>query len=87
LSEADVVWEVLIQVRSPEGGAPEGVPEPQENTKVQEPTLAVITLFLFLCFFLISKKINISMGTWKHIKLGELTRHNALGFLCWGISL
>ncbi len=54
LSEADVVWEVLIQVRSPEGGAPEGVPEPQENTKVQEPTLAVITLFLFLCFFLIS---------------------------------
>jgi len=54
LSEADVVWEVLIQVRSPEGGAPEGVPEPQENTKVQEPTLAVITLFLFLCFYLIS---------------------------------
>jgi hypothetical protein len=24
------------------------------------------------------------MGTWEHIKLGELPQHNALGFFCWG---
>jgi hypothetical protein len=24
------------------------------------------------------------MGTWEHIKLGELPRHNTLGFFCWG---
>jgi hypothetical protein len=30
-----------------------------------------------------------SMGKWEHIKLGELPRHNGLGFLffCWGRSL
>jgi hypothetical protein len=27
------------------------------------------------------------MGTWEHIKLRELPRHNALGFFCWGRSL
>jgi hypothetical protein len=27
------------------------------------------------------------MGTWEHIKLGELPRHNALAFFCWGRSL
>jgi hypothetical protein len=27
------------------------------------------------------------MGTWEHIKLGELLGHNALGFFCWGRSL
>jgi hypothetical protein len=54
LTEAHVVWEVLIQVHSPEGGAPKGVPEPQENARVPEPPLALITLFLFLWFLLIS---------------------------------
>jgi hypothetical protein len=24
------------------------------------------------------------MGTWEHIKLGELPRHNALELFCWG---
>jgi len=23
------------------------------------------------------------MGTWEHIKLGELPQHNTLGFFCW----
>jgi hypothetical protein len=37
-------------------------------------------LSLFIEFFF-------SMGTWEHIKLRELPRHNALGFFCWGRSL
>jgi hypothetical protein len=32
-------------------------------------------------------KINISMETWEHIKLGELPKHNALRFFYWGRSL
>ncbi len=27
------------------------------------------------------------MGTWEHIKLKELPRHNALGFFCSGRSI
>jgi hypothetical protein len=27
------------------------------------------------------------MGTWEHIKLGELPQHNTLGFFWWGRSL
>jgi hypothetical protein len=27
------------------------------------------------------------MGTWEHIKLGELPGDNAPGFFCWGRSL
>jgi hypothetical protein len=27
------------------------------------------------------------MGTWEHIKLGELPKHNALEFFCYGRSL
>jgi hypothetical protein len=34
-----VVGEVPVRVHSPKGGAPEDVPEPQENTQVQEPPL------------------------------------------------
>jgi uncharacterized protein YigE (DUF2233 family) len=26
------------------------------------------------------------MGTWEHIKMGELLSHNALRFFCWGRS-
>ncbi len=37
VEDAYVVGEVLIRLPSPEGGAPKGVPEPQENTRVQEP--------------------------------------------------
>jgi hypothetical protein len=40
--------------------------------------------FYFLGSFLFP---NISIGTWEHIKLGELPRHNALRFFCWGRSL
>ncbi len=35
-------------------------------------------------YFLVLWNRNISLGTWEHIKLGELTQHNALGFFCWG---
>jgi len=34
-----VVGEVLVWVRSREGGAPEDVPKPQENAQVWEPPL------------------------------------------------
>ncbi len=27
------------------------------------------------------------METWEHIKLGDLRKHNTVGFFCWGRSL
>jgi hypothetical protein len=32
-------------------------------------------------------KATVIVGTWEHIKLGELLRHNTLGFFCCGRSL
>jgi hypothetical protein len=43
----------------------------------------------FISFLLshFGENTNISMGTWEHIKLGELPQGNALRFFCWGKSL
>jgi hypothetical protein len=43
--------------------------------------------FLFPLFFAVLLKRNISMKTWEHIKLGELPKHSAVWFFCWGRSL
>ncbi len=86
-----VVGEVPIWVPSSKGGALEGVslmvfPNLRKTHKYMNLPLCK-QLFWFPPFFLISEKTNISMGTWKHIKLGELPQRNTLRFFCWGKSL
>jgi hypothetical protein len=41
----------------------------------------------FKNFFVSFVKINNSIRTWEHIKLGEFPWHNTLGFFYWRRSL
>ncbi len=66
-----------------EGGAPKGTSlrEFPNLRRMHEYWNPKQLSFYFLASFLFG---NISMGTWEHIKLGELPQHNALRFFCWG---
>jgi hypothetical protein len=76
-------------VRSLEGGAPKGTnlrefPNLRRMHEYCKLPLHKQPSFYFLASFLFC---NISMGTWEHINMGELPRHNDLRLFCWGRSL
>ncbi len=64
-SGSKVVREVLVQVCTPKGGAPEGVLKPQENAQVQEPPFHKQLSFYFLASFPSHRK---EIFPWEHIK-------------------
>jgi hypothetical protein len=76
-------------VCSLEGGAPKGMrlrefPNLTRMSEYWNLPLHKQLSFYFLASFLFR---NISMGTWEHINMGELPRHNDLRLFCWGRSL
>jgi hypothetical protein len=48
------------------------------------PLCKQLSFFLLLSCFVEKKYFHGNMGTYN---IGELLRHNALGFFCWGRSL
>jgi hypothetical protein len=76
-------------VWSPKGAAPKALsprvfPNLRRTHKYWNLPLWKQLSFNFLASFWFHKK---EIFPWEHIKLGELPRHNTLGFFCWGRSL
>ncbi len=70
--------------RGTRGREPQDVPKSHEYRNV--PLREQLSLYFPPSFSFCREKKN-SMGTWEHIKLGELPQHNALQFFCQGRSL